>query len=291
MKSVRPSETEPRSFYRYMVGAVAPRPIALVSTTDGSENSNLSPFSFFNYMGIDPPIVVFAPNKRASDGLEKDTSLNLKEVPEAVVNLVDEQMIQQVSLASSPYERGVNEFEKAGFTAVPSVMVRPPRVKESLVQLECRVLEIKEIGTMCLVIAEVVLAHFSEKILDSNGQIDVQKTRWAGRSGGDWYNRSGPDTLFEVARPRKGIGIDALPLSVRQSAILTGNDLGILGSALSVPAGSEIKQYGYNAIIAGLKEQTGGVCENFNELLHIRVKELLNEGKVEEALLAAFQSH
>lgn len=274
-----------------MVSSIAPRPIALVSTVSGEGQINLSPFSFFNFMGISPPIVVFAPNRRSVDHSEKDTILNLREVPEAVVNLVDQKMVQQVSLASSQYEKGVNEFEKAGFTPVPSEMVRPPRVGESLVQLECTILEIKTIGSMDLVIAEVVLAHISERILDKQGQIDMLKTHWVGRAGGDWYNLSEKDTLFEISRPQKGIGVDVFPLSVRQSAILTGNDLGILGSAIALPTESDIKQYSYNEVIVSLRNQTNGVCENFNELLHIRVKELLNENKVDEALLAAFQSH
>ncbi|ODS81250.1 MAG: flavin reductase [Cytophagaceae bacterium SCN 52-12] len=291
MKSIRPEDAGVRSFYQYMTSAIAPRPIALVSTTDRSGNINLSPFSFFNYVGIDPPIIVFAPNKRASDDSYKDTVLNLKEVPEAVVNLVDGNMVQQVSLASSAYEKGINEFEKAGFTPVPSLAVAPPRVQESPGHLECRVLEIKEIGSMSLVIAEVVLAHFSERILDSKGRIDMLKTRWAGRAGGDWYIASGRESLFEVPRPAKGIGVDALPLSVQRSAILTGNELGILGSAAELPDQNDIRQYGYHALIASFREQTQGACENFNELLHIRVKELLAEGNVKEALLAAFQSH
>ncbi|GAA4441111.1 flavin reductase family protein [Ravibacter arvi] len=291
MKSVDPAKTESRAFYRYMVNSVAPRPIALVSTIDNESRVNLSPFSFFNYMGIDPPILAFAPNRRSGDSSEKDTILNLKEIPEAVVNLVDADMVQQVSLASSVYDRGVNEFQKAGFTALPASLVRPPRVAESLIQLECRTLEIIEKGTMSLVVAEVVMAHFSEKILDSKGQIDPLKTSWVGRSGGNWYNLSDKNTLFEVPRPVLGIGIDALPLSVQRSAILTGNDLGMLGSLQLYPAADAVKQYRFDPIVQELRNQTNGVCENFNELLHIRVKELLAAGNVEEALLAALQSH
>lgn len=290
MKRVNPIEAGAQSFYRYMIGAVAPRPIALVSTIAQTGEVNLSPFSFFNYVGIDPPIVVFAPNRRATDRSEKHTALNLKEVPEAVVNLVDVHMVQQVSLSSSLYDRGVNEFRKAGFTPVPSELVAPPRVAESPVQLECRLLEIKEIGTMSLMIAEVVLAHISDKILDQNGQIDALKTQWIGRSGGNWYNRSNKNSLFEVPRPQLGVGVDALPRSVQLSAILTGNDLGRLGSLTSLPTSEEISRYAQDETVAALRKQTNGVCENFNELLHIRVKELLASDHTEEALLAAFQS-
>jgi flavin reductase (DIM6/NTAB) family NADH-FMN oxidoreductase RutF len=291
MKRVAPSETDSRSFYQYMIGAIAPRPIALVSTVDQLGNVNLSPFSFFNYVGIDPPVVVFAPNKRTSDHSEKHTSLNLREVPEAVVNLVDSRMVEQVSLASSAYDRDVNEFDKAGFTPIASEIVVPPRVAESLVQLECRVHEIKEIGTMCLVIAEVVLAHFSETILDRNGQIDPLKTTWVGRGAKNWYHRSAREMMFEVERPQLGIGVDSLPLAVQRSAILTGNDLGKLGSVRTLPTRDEVLSYKFNEVIVRLKEQSTGACDNFNELLHLRVKELLSAGNPEEALLAAFQSN
>lgn len=291
MKKLDPTETDARLFYKFMIGAVAPRPIALVSTIDQSGRVNLSPFSFFNYVGMDPPIVVFAPNKKASDGSEKHTALNIKEVPEAVVNLVDFNLVQQVSLSSSLYDRGINEFEKAGFTPLASELIAPPRVAEALVQLECKILDIKEIGTMSLMIAEVVLAHVSEKILDSKGQIDILKTSWVGRSGGDWYNRSGSDTMFEVPRPQLGIGVNALPHSVQQSTILTGNDLGLLGSVGEIPNRDEIAEYANDPVISELRAQTRNVCENFNELLHIRVKELIVSGHLKEALLAAFQSH
>ncbi len=289
MKRIAPEKVGARAFYKYMVAAVAPRPIALVSTVSAAGAVNLSPFSFFNYVGIDPPIVVFAPNRRSRDRSEKDTSRNVREVPEAVVNLVDSGMVRQISLASAEFAPGINEFEKAGFTPVASELIAPPRVGEARVQLECKVLEIKDIGSMGLVIAEVVLAHVSEKILDVRGQIDVLKTDWIGRGGGDWYSRFGEDNLFEIPRPQPGIGIDSLPESVRNSAILTGNELGILGSVSALPPADEIRQYAYNELIADFRRQTSGVCENFRELLHIRAKELLAQGNTTEALLVILQ--
>lgn len=291
MKVVRASETDSRVFYQYLVSSIAPRPIALVSTINLNKEVNLSPFSFFNLIGNNPPLLFFAPNNRNKDNSEKDTLQNLKEVPEVVVNLVDEEMVHQVSLASAHYDRGVNEFEKAGFTALPAERVKPPRVSESPVQLECEVREIISIGNTHLVVAEVLLAHVSERILDTKGHIDMLKTRWVGRAGGNWYSKFSKENLFEIPRPVTGIGVDALPLSVRRSAILTGNDLGILGSAPQLPSEEAIKQYYFNEIVVSIRNQTQGVCENFNELLHIRVKELINAGKIEEALLAAFQSH
>ncbi|MDZ7898159.1 MAG: flavin reductase family protein [Arcicella sp.] len=163
-------KTNPRDFYSYATNLVAPRPIAFASSIDAAGNVNLSPFSFFNFMGIDPPILVFSPNRRGKDGSQKDTILNLQEVPEVVINLVDFSMVQQMSLSSCEYPKGINEFQKAGFTEEESLKISPPRVKESPVSLECKVLEIKEFGTSNLVICEVLLAHISEYLLDENNK-------------------------------------------------------------------------------------------------------------------------
>lgn len=240
MKTIDPATLPPQEFYRYLTASVAPRPIAFASTIDRAGRVNLSPFSFFNVFGSNPGILVFSPVLRGRDGSAKDTLLNLDEVPEVVVNLVSYEMVEQASLASSEYERGVNEFVKAGFTEVPAERVKPPRVGESPVQLECRVRDIIEMnpgagGAANLVIAEVLLAHVSEQLLDERGFIDPRKTDWVGRLGGDFYVRASGAALFEVARPRRGIGIDQLPEAIRRSAVLTGNDLGKLGNVETLP--------------------------------------------------------
>jgi flavin reductase (DIM6/NTAB) family NADH-FMN oxidoreductase RutF len=240
MKTIDPTTIPAPEFYRYLTASVAPRPIAFASTIDRDGRVNLSPFSFFNVFGSNPGILVFSPVLRGRDGSAKDTLLNVQEVPEVVVNLVSYAMVEQASLASSEYARGVNEFVKAGFTEVPSERVRPPRVGESPVQLECRVRDVIETnaeapGSANLVIAEVLLAHVAEELLDERGFIDPRKTDWVGRLGGDWYVRTSGAALFEVARPRHGIGIDQLPQPVRESTILTGNDLGKLGNVETLP--------------------------------------------------------
>lgn len=240
MKTIDPATLPAPEFYRYLTASVAPRPIAFASTIDRAGRVNLSPFSFFNVFGSNPGILVFSPVLRGRDGTAKDTLLNLQEVPEVVVNLVSYAMVEQTSLSSSEYERGVNEFVKAGFTEVPSERVKPPRVGESPVQLECRVRDIIEMnpgagGAANLVIAEVLLAHVSDALLDERGFIDPRKTDWVGRLGGDFYVRASGPALFEVARPRRGIGIDQLPEAIRRSTVLTGNDLGKLGNVETLP--------------------------------------------------------
>jgi flavin reductase (DIM6/NTAB) family NADH-FMN oxidoreductase RutF len=237
--------TDPRVFYSYATSVIAPRPIAFASTIDKDGNVNLSPFSFFNFMGIDPPILVFSPNRRGRDNSQKNTTENLHEVPEVVINLVDYQMVEQMSLASCEFPKGINEFLKAGFIEEKSLKIRPPRVKESPVQLECKVLEIKEIGSANLVICEVVMAHFAEHLLNSEGKIDQRKTDWVARLGGDWYARITPEAMFEVAKPnqKQGIGFDQMPDFIKYSEHLTGNELGKLANVEKLPNQEEMIEH------------------------------------------------
>jgi flavin reductase (DIM6/NTAB) family NADH-FMN oxidoreductase RutF len=270
MLTLSPKELDSREFYSYLTGTIAPRPIAFASTLDKLGNVNLSPFSFFNIMGINPPILVFAPNNRGRDGSKKDTILNLEEVPEVVINMVDYAMVQQMSLSSVEFPRGTNEFVKAGFTEEKSVFVKPPRVKESKAQFECKVLEIKQFGSMNLVICEVVLAHFSEEIIGENGKIAQQKTDWVARMGGDWYVRANEISMFEVEKPitKIGIGYDAIPINIRLSKILTGNHLGQLGNVENLPTQTEIEAYRTTETMQNIIEQVMYGCAFLDNLLH-----------------------
>lgn len=222
--------------------AIAPRPIAFVSTIDQAGNVNLSPFSFFNLFSSNPPVVVFSPARKVRDNTTKHTLDNVLEVPEAVISIVDYDMVQQISLASCEYPKGVNEFDKAGFTPLPATHVRPPLVKESKVNLECRVLEVKPLGTEGgagnLVICEVLCLHVADSILNAEGtMIDQRKLHHVARLGGDWYTKVNESTLFLVEKPNinLGIGIDALPAAIRNSSILTGNHLGQLANVHTLP--------------------------------------------------------
>lgn len=238
---INPKEVPVGKMHSYLLGAVVPRPIAFASTIDKEGNVNLSPFSFFNCFGANPPILIFSPARRGRDNTTKHSYENVMDVPEVVINIVNYSMVQQASLASVEYPKGVNEFIKAGFTQVPSTMVKPPRVGESPVSFECKVLQVIKTGDQGaagnLVICEVILAHIKDDILDAEGKIDPFKLDAVSRMGGDWYCRAQGDALFKVPKPldKIGIGIDQLPEKIRNSKILTGNDLGMLANVEFIP--------------------------------------------------------
>lgn len=221
--------------------AIAPRPICFASTIDKEGNVNLSPFSFFNLFSTNPPIVIFSPSRRGRDNTTKHSLQNILAVPECVINMVDYDMVQQASLASCEFPKGVDEFVKAGFTKERSTMVKPPMVKEAKIKFECRVNEVKSLGeeggSGQLVIAEILCMHVDESILDEDGKIDQQKLQLVARLGGDWYCKVDERNLFKVAKPniQIGIGVDALPLSIRNSSQLTGNHLGMLANVNDMP--------------------------------------------------------
>ena len=240
MISILPQDISTAKLHSYLLGAVAPRPIAFASTIDSEGNVNLSPFSFFNVFSANPPILIFSPARRVRDNTTKHTLENVLEIKEVVINIVSYDMVQQMSLSSTEFAKGVNEFEKAGFTKIASSLVLPPRVAESPVQFECKVNDVIALGTEGgagnLVICELVKLHIDEKILDAEGKIDPVKIDTVARMGGNWYNRS-REGLFEVPKPLSalGIGVDALPEEIRQSRVLTGNDLGMLGNIETLP--------------------------------------------------------
>ena len=226
----------------YLNASIAPRPICFASTIDAEGRVNLSPFSFFNLFSTTPPILIFAPNRRVRDNTNKHSWENVLAVPDVVINIVDYDMIQQVSLSSCDFPKEVDEFVKAGFTPEPATLVRPPMVKESKVRIECRVVETKVLGSSGgsgnLVICEALRMHIDPSILDATGKhIDQQRFHLAARLGGDWYCKVGADNLFQVEKPntRLGIGMDALPAPIRQSRILTGNHLGQLANVHEQP--------------------------------------------------------
>jgi flavin reductase (DIM6/NTAB) family NADH-FMN oxidoreductase RutF len=284
MLTLKTSDLSPVEIQGLLNCAVAPRPICFASTIDSEGNVNLSPFSYFNIFSVNPPVCVFSPSRRVRDNTTKHTLENIKEVPECVINIVNYDMVQQASLASVEYPKGINEFIKAGFTMLPSDLVKPPRVAESPVQLECVVKDIVHLGDNAgagnLVIAEVKLIHISNSVLGDNGKIDQRKMDHVARLGGDWYCRVTADNLFEVAKPVRtvGVGVDAIPFAIRNSKVLTGNNLGQLGNVEVLPPDDEIEVY---SLLPGIKE-----LFNANDIeteVHLKVKQLLDEGKVDDA--------
>jgi flavin reductase (DIM6/NTAB) family NADH-FMN oxidoreductase RutF len=245
MISIDPKEVSPAKLQGYLQSAIAPRPIAFASTVDDNGNPNLSPFSFFNVFSSNPPILVFSPARRVRNNTIKHTLINCEATREVVINIVDYSMVQQMSLSSTEYADGVNEFDKSGFTMLKSDVVKPFRVAESPVQFECKVNDIIALGTEGgagnLIICEVVKIHVSEAILDENGLIDQQKIDLVSRLGGNWYSRV-INGLFEVEKPLStlGIGVDNIPEFVKESTYFNGNDLGKLGNIEAVPNEEEI---------------------------------------------------
>ncbi|WP_339661292.1 flavin reductase family protein [Croceibacter atlanticus] len=246
--SIDPKNETVGTVHGHLLSAISPRPIAFASTVDAQGRPNLSPFSFFNVFGANPPIVIFSPARRVRGNTTKHTLENAKEVDEVVINIVNYNMVQQMSLSSTEYAEGVNEFEKAGLTMLKSDLVKPFRVAESPVQLECKVKQIVETGTEGgagnLIICEVVKIHINKNVLDENGSIDQHKIDTVARMGGNWYSRANMG-MFEVEKPLRtlGIGVDNLPQTIRESKILTGNDLGRLGNVETLPNKELIEDY------------------------------------------------
>lgn len=243
MKTIIPSDISAVQLQQVLQTAIAPRPIALASTINAKGEINLSPFSFFNMFSTVPPIVIISPSRRVRDNTTKHTLENLKEVPELVIGNVNFEMVQQVSLASTEYEDGINEFIKSGLTMKPADLVKPPLIAESPVNFECKVLEIKSLGELGgagnLVIAEIVKIHINEKYLDDAGNLDQKQLDLVARLGGNFYSRNNENNIFEVPKPlvTKGIGYDQLPDEIKQSNIFTGNDLGMLANVEILPSG------------------------------------------------------
>jgi flavin reductase (DIM6/NTAB) family NADH-FMN oxidoreductase RutF len=271
MLRVDPKSIPVGKMHSLLLGAVTPRPIAFASTVDLAGNVNLSPFSFFNCFGANPPILVFSPSSRVRDNSTKHTYQNILEVREVVINTVNYEMVQQASLASTDYPKGVNEFTKAGFTEIPSELIKPPRVKESPVQMECRVIDVIRTGESGgagnLVICAVLLMHVDENVLDPEGKIDPYKLDAVSRLGGDYYSRVNHSSIFKVPKPldKLGIGLDQLPEAIRTSRIFTGNDLAMLANVERIPSKNE------------------SVTATADEQIHGEAKRLLSEGRVNEA--------
>lgn len=279
-------QLKPADLQNYLQHCIAPRPICFASTIDKNGAVNLSPFSFFNLFSSNPPIVVFSPARRVRNNTTKHTLENVLEVPEVVINIVSYDMVQQVSLASCEYGKEVNEFTKAGFTMEPATLIAPPMVKESKVKLECKVLEVKPLGTEGgagnLVIAEVIRLHIDESILDENQKIDQTKLELVARLGGDWYCVANKQSLFKVPKPNTqlGVGVDQLPLSIRNSRLLSGNDLGQLANVHEIP---QIDPTYTDDRLKQIFQYYSVSPEEMEQELHRYAKDLLTDSRVHEA--------
>ena len=267
MKTISPQDLNNVQLQTLLQTAIAPRPIALASTIDKDGNVNLSPFSFFNMFSTNPPVVIFSPSRRVRDNTTKHTLENVNQVAEVVIGIVNYSIVQQISLASTEYEKGVNEFVKAGLTMKEADLVKPKLIEECPVNMECKVLEIKSLGTEGgagnLIICEIIKIHLREEYLNEEGNLDQKKLDLVARLGANWYSRNNENNLFEVPKPlvTKGIGFDQLPEAIKYSKIFTGNDLGMLANVEQLPEGS------FSA----------------DENTHSKARKFLSENKIEEA--------
>ncbi|HRO43379.1 MAG TPA: flavin reductase family protein [Flavipsychrobacter sp.] len=281
-----PGEIKTALLHGYLLGAIAPRPICFASTIDEEGNPNLSPFSFFNVFGSKPPICIFSPARRVRDNSVKHSLENAISTKEVVINIVNYNIVQQMNLASCEYPKGVDEFKKAGFTPVKSDIVKPFRVKESPVQLECKVNQIIETGqdggAGNLIICEVLCMHIDDAVLDEQGKIDPHKIDLVARMGADFYCRASGSAVFEVTKPNTqlGLGIDALPAHIRNSAILSGNNLGLLGNTATIPVVSEVL---YDDRLTQILREYDNDENAKQAALHLYAKELLEAGQLEKA--------
>lgn len=286
--TIDPNEISVAHFHSYLLGAVSPRPIAFVSTVDRDGNVNLSPFSFFNVFSANPPVLIFSPARRVRDNTTKHTLDNVLEHPECAVSIVSYGMVQQMSLSSTEYEKGVNEFVKAGFKEGTSKLIKPPVIVDSPISFECKVLEVKPLGDEGgagqLVICEVLLMHIQEQVLNENGAIDPHKLDPVGRMGADWYVRASGDALFEVPKPikNKGIGVDKIPNHISKSTVLTSNHLGLLGNVEKLPSAEILKDFANEPEIRAILDSFDDE-ENTELELHKLAADLLNEGEVDTA--------
>ncbi|NNC49961.1 MAG: flavin reductase family protein [Flaviramulus sp.] len=283
MPSIDPKSLSTSKLHSYLLSAVAPRPIAFASTIDAKGNPNLSPFSFFNVFSANPPIMIFSPARRVRDNTVKHTLQNVEGTKEVVINMVNYDMVHQMSLSSTEYPEAVNEFEKAGFTMVKSDVVKPFRVGESPVQFECKVNDIiklgKEGGAGNLIICEVVKLHIDDDYLDDDGTLNQQKLDLVARAGGSYYSRA-KKGFFEIPKPLSslGIGVDSFPDYVKNSMVLTGNDLGMLGNIEALPNKDDVSKF-----IADLGSRYPNIKTATHREKHILARNYLSFGDVESA--------
>jgi flavin reductase (DIM6/NTAB) family NADH-FMN oxidoreductase RutF len=288
MLSIDLSELEVPKVHHYLLGAVGPRPICFASTIDEDGRPNLAPFSFFNVFSSNPPIAVFSPSRSGRTGQHKDTFNNVQKVKQVVINLVDYKMVEQMSLASSPYSPETNEFVKSGLTPLKSELVKPFRVKESPVQMECEVIEVKELGQNGgagnLIICKILKMHIAQELLNDKNMIDQEKIDLVARMGGDWYCRTDSNSMFEIKKPisTKGIGFDQIPNEILNSTILSGNDLGKLGGVEVLPDETEVNDFKLLEISDFFMEFEEN-AEALEIALHKKAKDFLDKNQLHAA--------
>ena len=291
-----PNQLDQKTVHHHLLSAVVPRPICFASTIDAKGNVNLSPFSFFNVFSSNPPVLIFSPARSGKDNSMKHTLTNVMEVDEVVINIIDHPIVEQMSLSSTPYKKGVNEFVKSGLTQLESTKIKPPRVGEAPIAFECKVQKLiplgEDPGAGNLVIAEVLLMHFQDRYLNSEGMLVTEKINWVARMGGSWYAQIRPEALFQIPKPNSniGIGVDQLPQSVQNSTVLTGNNLGRLGNIDRLPTQTEIAQMKQSdpvlQILSNFKKK-----DQRNQLHQMAQQELVQKNDYEALTILMVSDH
>ncbi len=290
--SIDPNSISTVEMHKILLAAVAPRPIAFASTIDSNGIVNLSPFSFFNVFSANPPILIFSPARRTRDNTIKHTLENIYETKEVVINTVNFPMVEQMSLSSTEYDKGVNEFEKSGLLAIPSVKIRPPRVSESPVSFECVVDKIIELGDQGgagnLIISRIVYVHINDKYLGNNWELDTQEMDLVARMGGNWYTRVSKESLFEIPKPilAKGIGVDNLPRHIFKTNVLSGNNIGRLGNMEKIPSVKEINQFKNTPELVRVLQDSNGQKKLL--AVHLIAKNHIENNNLDLAIKAVF---
>ena len=290
-----PNSLPVSELHAFLLGTIGPRPIAWASTVDKDGNVNLAPYSFFNVFGTKPPTLIFSPAIPRGGG-RKDTLLNVLETEEVVINIVDYKMVEKMSLSSTAYPRGTNEFVKAGLTQVASEKVKPPRVGEAIAAYECKVKQVihlgEDQGAGNLIICEILLGHLKDEVLGEDGKPDPRKTDLVARMGGDWYCRANGHALFEIPKPNRnlGIGVDQIPDAIRNSSVLTGNNLGRLGNIEKMPENDAVEAFSTTDEIVALRERFSNNQAGFVNALHNLAQKYLENNQLEKAWLTLLQS-
>lgn len=292
---IDPNSLPVPELHAFLLGTIGPRPIAWASTIDKDGKVNLAPYSFFNVFGTKPPTLIFSPAIPRGEQ-KKDTLLNAMETEEVVINIVSFDVVEQMSLSSTAYPKGTNEFEKAGLTQEPSELVKPPRVKEAIAAYECRVQQVihlgEEQGAGNLIICEILLGHLKDEVLGDDGKPDPFKTDLVARMGGDWYCRANGAALFEIPKPNRnlGIGVDQIPDVIRNSSVLSGNNLGRLGNIHKIPEKIAIEAFSMTDEIVALRERFSESTIGFVNALHNLAQKYLENNQLEEAWLTLLQT-
>ena len=281
--------------HAFLLGTIGPRPIAWASTIDKDGKVNLAPYSFFNVFGTKPPTLIFSP-AIPRGGNRKDTLLNVLETEEVVINIVDYKIVEQMSLSSTAYPKGTNEFIKAGLTEAPSEKVKPPRVAEAIAAYECKVKQVihlgEEQGAGNLIICEILLGYVKDEVLGEDGKPDPKKTDLVARMGGDWYCRANGDALFQIPKPNRnlGIGVDQIPDAIRNSSVLTGNNLGRLGNIEKMPENEAVEAFSLTDEIVTLNDRFSNNQAGFVNALHNLAQKYLENNQLEKAWLTLLQT-